>query len=100
MVRHHPQWRRAGDRAARGPSARRARSRPSSPISLPDPDNIRNRADMGGGGLYDIGCYAILTARYIFGAEPERVIGADRRDPEIGHRPRDERAAEFPAVGT
>ncbi len=27
----------------------------------------------GGGGLYDIGCYAILTARYIFGAEPTRV---------------------------
>jgi len=37
-----------------------------------DPDNVRNRPP-GGGGLYDIGCYAILTARYIFGAEPTRV---------------------------
>ena len=47
---------------------------------LLDPDNIRNRPP-GGGGLYDIGCYAILTARYIFGAEPTRVVAAIDRDP-------------------
>ena len=30
-------------------------------------------ADIGGGGLYDIGCYPITTSRMIFGAEPTRV---------------------------
>ena len=50
---------------------------------LTDPRNIRNQADIGGGGLYDIGCYAILTARYIFGAEPSRVIGLMDRDPTL-----------------
>ena len=47
---------------------------------LTDPSNIRNQADIGGGGLYDVGCYAILTARYIFGAEPLRAIGLMDRD--------------------
>ena len=43
-----------------------------------DGANIRNKPP-GGGGLYDIGCYAILTARYIFGAEPTRLVATARR---------------------
>ena len=50
---------------------------------LLDPANVRNRPP-GGGGLYDIGCYAILTARYIFGAEPTRVVSTMDRDPNFG----------------
>ena len=49
---------------------------------LLDPDNVRNRPP-GGGGLYDIGCYAILTARYIFGAEPTRVVATIDWDPKF-----------------
>jgi predicted dehydrogenase len=51
---------------------------------LDDPQNIRNLPEIGGGGLMDIGCYAIATARYIFGAEPSRVAGLIERDPEMG----------------
>jgi predicted dehydrogenase len=40
-----------------------------------DPHNIRNIAEYGGGALMDVGCYAINSARWLFGAEPE-VIGA------------------------
>ena len=43
---------------------------------------MRNRPP-GGGGLYDIGCYAILTARYIFGAEPTRVVATIDWDPKF-----------------
>jgi predicted dehydrogenase len=32
--------------------------------------NIRTKADMGGGTLYDIGIYCINAARYIFAGEP------------------------------
>ena len=39
-----------------------------------DPENIRNMADIGGGGLMDIGCYCISLARLIFDAEPQRVL--------------------------
>ena len=49
---------------------------------LLDPENVRNRPP-GGGGIYDIGCYAILTARYIFGAEPTRVVATLDRDPNF-----------------
>jgi len=32
-------------------------------------------ADIGGGGLMDIGCYCISLARFIFGSEPQKVLG-------------------------
>jgi predicted dehydrogenase len=44
---------------------------------------VRNRPP-GGGGLYDIGCYAVLTARYLFGAEPVRVVATLDRDADFG----------------
>ncbi len=49
-----------------------------------DAGNIRNRADVGGGGLMDIGCYNISLSRFIFGAEPTRVLGIIERDPAFG----------------
>ncbi|TAK17015.1 MAG: Gfo/Idh/MocA family oxidoreductase [Acidobacteria bacterium] len=49
-----------------------------------DPSNIRNIKAWGGGGLYDIGCYLINSARWCFGAEPVRVAGAIERDPVSG----------------
>ena len=38
-----------------------------------DAANIRNRADLGGGALYDIGCYAVAAGRWFFEAEPQQV---------------------------
>lgn len=49
-----------------------------------DPSNIRNIKAWGGGGVYDIGCYLINSARWAFGAEPVRVSGAIERDPVSG----------------
>jgi len=49
-----------------------------------DPGNIRNRADVGGGALYDIGCYAIAAGRWFHEREPLRVIAAIDRDPVLG----------------
>jgi len=48
-----------------------------------DANNIRNRADLGGGGLMDIGCYPISLSRFIFGAEPLRVAGIAEFDPNF-----------------
>jgi predicted dehydrogenase len=48
-----------------------------------DAGNIRNMADIGGGALYDIGCYPIVTARFLFGCEPRRVIALVDRDPQF-----------------
>ncbi len=49
-----------------------------------DPQDIRNVAVMGGGGLMDIGCYSINGARYLFGREPQHVSGVTEMDPEFG----------------
>lgn len=46
-----------------------------------DPENIRNRAETGGGGLMDIGCYLLTTSRLVFGEEPRRAMGLVERDP-------------------
>ncbi|MEO7967002.1 MAG: Gfo/Idh/MocA family oxidoreductase [Gemmatimonadaceae bacterium] len=49
-----------------------------------DAGNIRNHAEMGGGALMDIGCYGVSVARWLYGAEPVRVMGSVERDPRFG----------------
>ena len=82
MVRFHPQWRRARELARDGTIGEAQAIQTFFTYRLLDPDNVRNRPP-GGGGLYDIGCYAILTARYIFGAEPTRVVATIDWDPKF-----------------
>ena len=48
-----------------------------------DPQNIRNKLEVGGGGIMDVGCYAITISRFIFRHEPQRVIGLIQRDPHL-----------------
>lgn len=50
----------------------------------PDPENIRNKLEIGGGGILDVGCYPITIARFIFREEPHRVMGLIERDPHLG----------------
>jgi len=82
MIRHHPQWRRARELATSGAIGEPCAIQTFFSYRLLDPENLRNRPP-GGGGLYDIGCYAILSARYIFGAEPTRVAATIDRDPNF-----------------
>jgi predicted dehydrogenase len=49
-----------------------------------DPTNIRNIPEVGGGALYDIGCYAISASRFLFGSEPTQVKAVLRRDVSLG----------------
>jgi predicted dehydrogenase len=81
MVRYHPQWQRARALASDGTIGDPRLIRVVFAYRNVDPHNIRNKMEMGGGGLYDIGCYAIAAARYLFGAEPTRAIAAIDRDP-------------------
>ena len=82
MVRYHPQWRRARELARAGSIGEPRAIQTFFSYRLLDPENVRNRPP-GGGGIYDIGCYAILTARYIFGAEPTRVAATIDHDPNF-----------------
>jgi predicted dehydrogenase len=84
MVRHHPQWQRVRElvRAGRIGTPRVVQVLFS--YFNDDPGNIRNQAAIGGGAMYDIGCYAILSGRYLFDAEPRRAIALVDRDPALG----------------
>lgn len=96
MVRFHPQWRRVREIVRSGRLGEMRAIQTIFSYFLTDPGNIRNQADIGGGGLYDIGCYAINTARFVFDAEPERVIGLLDLDPHMGTDRLSSALAEFP----
>lgn len=81
MYRHHPQCQRAKQIVGIG-ELRTIHSFFS--YYNADPNNIRNQADIGGGGLMDIGCYNISISRFIFGAEPQRSFGIVELDPALG----------------
>lgn len=81
MVRHHPQWHRAREIVKSGELGEVRLVRAVFLYHNVDPTNVRNLADIGGGGMLDIGCYCIITGRYLFGAEPKRVVALVDRDP-------------------
>src|SRR5262245_14435294 len=84
MVRTHPQWLAVREIVRSGRiGALRAVSTFFSYFN-DDPANVRNVREWGGGALYDIGCYPITFARFLFEAEPLRVAGAVERDPRFG----------------
>jgi predicted dehydrogenase len=83
MYRHHPQWQRARQLVAEGKIGDLRTIQSFFSYYNADPGNIRNMAEIGGGGLMDIGCYCISLSRFIFGAEPQRVFGIMEYDPQF-----------------
>lgn len=83
MVRFHPQWQRARELVRSGALGELRTVQAFFSYFNRQSDNIRNRADVGGGALYDIGCYAIVAGRFLFEAEPLRVITLMDRDPDF-----------------
>jgi predicted dehydrogenase len=81
MVRFHPQWLTVRDRVRAGELGDVRSIHSYFSYFNTDANNIRNMADIGGGALYDIGCYPIVTARFLFGCEPLRAIALIDRDP-------------------
>ena len=69
MIVHHPQWQRARELLAAGAVGKLWRIDGAFSFNNRDPGNIRNRADMGGGGLRDIGVYVMGGARFATGLE-------------------------------
>jgi predicted dehydrogenase len=82
MIGHHPQWQWLQKLdIGKIQSAHFIFSYPQQPSG-----NYRNRSTDGGGPLYDIGCYAILTGCLLFGGMPEVIsavaIMSDKYDVE------------------
>jgi predicted dehydrogenase len=83
MVRTHPQWLRARELVRNGAIGELRAIVSIFSYFNRDPKNVRNIAEIGGGGVYDIGCYPITMARFLFEREPARVAAAIERDPEM-----------------
>jgi predicted dehydrogenase len=83
MVRHNPQWLEARERVRKGEIGTPRAIQVFFSYFNVDPKNVRNIAKIGGGGLLDIGCYPITGSRFIFEAEPKRVIALIDRDPKF-----------------
>ena len=84
MVRFHPQWHETRELVRSGSLGTVSHGHIAFSYLNVDATNIRNIVSNGGGALYDIGCYAIVAARWFFDAEPVRVAALMDIDPTFG----------------
>lgn len=75
MYRFHPQWEKALSLVNKGAIGEARTVHTFFSYYNIDPNNIRNKPEIGGGALMDIGCYCISFPRFIYGEEPLSVLG-------------------------
>jgi predicted dehydrogenase len=95
MYKFHPQWRRVLELVRDGGVGELRSVHTFFSYFADSPTNIRNIAALGGGGLLDIGCYAISVGRLLFAAEPRRVSASLNFDPTFGTDRLDSAILEF-----
>jgi len=85
MIRTHPQWLKARELTTSRDFGKLRAVQGFFSYSNFDPSNIRNSysSDMGGGGIWDIGCYPVNTSRFLFKEEPKRVMAMIEYDPKF-----------------
>ena len=83
MIRFHPQWLRAREIIRSGELGEIRAINAVFTYFNADPANVRNQADIGGGGIMDIGCYPVTAGRFLFESEPLRVVAMVDRDPQF-----------------
>ena len=84
MIVYHPQWAKVRDLLAKGALGTLRRIDASFSYHNVDARNMRNRPELGGGALPDIGVYPTLAARFATGLEPVRVRARVEIDPRFG----------------
>ena len=75
MYRHHPQTLKVKELVESGAIGKLQLVRGSFTFKMSTDVNIRLVPEMGGGSIWDVGCYPISYARFIVGAEPLEVFG-------------------------
>jgi D-xylose 1-dehydrogenase (NADP+, D-xylono-1,5-lactone-forming) len=74
MYRHHPKILKTKALLESGAIGKVRLLRTCFSFTLDRPNDVRWNPSLHGGALWDVGCYAVSLARYLFGA-PERVTG-------------------------
>ena len=75
MYRHHPQTLKVKQLIQDGEIGDLRLVKGAFSFFLERPGDVRVDPDLGGGSIWDVGCYPISYARYMVGAEPEEVFG-------------------------
>ena len=81
MYRHHPQTHLVRQLVADGAVGALRFVRGVFSFTLDRPGDVRFAPEMGGGSLWDIGCYPVSYARMLAGTEPTQVTGLAVRGP-------------------
>ena len=81
MYRFHPQWTKVKSLIEDGVIGEVKTMHSFFSYYNIDPQNIRNKVEVAGGALMDIGCYCISFPRFLFSEEPLRVVSSIDRDP-------------------
>ena len=84
MVTYHPQWLKVRDLIASGAIGTLRQVDAAFTYYNVDPDNMRNRPELGGGAALDIGVYPTVVTRFATGMEPSRLQATVEYDPEFG----------------
>lgn len=82
MYRYHPQWQTVKQLVSDKSIGKMKMIQSFFSYYNADRNNIRNKKEVGGGGLLDIGCYCVSFARFLFDDEPGRVLGLVELDPD------------------
>jgi predicted dehydrogenase len=84
MVTYSPVWRKVRSLLQEGAVGRLRHVQGAFTYYNRDAANMRNKPELGGGGLPDIGVYPTITTRFATGKEPIRVQANTDRDPQFG----------------
>ena len=84
VFRNHPQWAKIDELLRNGAIGRPLAVQGTIAKRFLDPEDIRNKAGLGGGATYDLGPYVIGACNLVFGRAPIRVLGTMEKDPVFG----------------
>lgn len=83
MIVHHPQWQQVRDWLDAGAIGELRHADVAFTFNNPDPTNIRNKPEMGGGSIPDIGVYAYSCVRFAARAEPGDLRAVIQRENDV-----------------
>lgn len=84
MVTYSPVWQKVRSLIAEGAIGDLVQVQGAFSYFNKDAENMRNKPELGGGGLPDIGVYPTVTTRFATGQEPEQVQATVRFDKAFG----------------
>jgi xylose dehydrogenase (NAD/NADP) len=75
MYRHHPQTLKVQEMISGGEIGQLRVVRGGFTFNIENPEDVRLDPSLGGGSIWDVGCYPISYARAVVGADPVEVFG-------------------------